>query len=199
MKWYNSTRYAEKRSGKTHDEGGIFIFLPRPGALNLALSILVAFFSAAYIVSGDVPGFDPNIATAAKIIFSIISVNLLVFALQALSFGISMVMRVFSLLTITVLSGFMIYHLSSTGAVDPSLVADNFALLGSSESFAVVRSAFGTNLLVLWMSIIAVSVFLEIRFSPFFTQHIFKAGDAETPFCAEPVCGSGFNTISAAG
>lgn len=166
MKWHSITRYAG-RSGGTPAEEGIFRILPRPGALNLALSILVASFSAAYIISGDIQGFDPDSSTAVRIIFSLVSVNVLAFAIEAASFGIRAVARVLSLFTITFLSGFMAYHLSSTGPVDASLVADNFALLGSSESFAVVRSVFGPKLLALWLTIIVASFFLEIRFSLF--------------------------------
>jgi phosphoglycerol transferase MdoB-like AlkP superfamily enzyme len=157
----------EKRTFLSAAQSASGRFFPRAGALNIFSSILCLGFSSAFIAAGDVPGFAIEISTAGRIVFALLSVNVLSFVIEAVSFNLPWLKRTLSLASITLLTGMMSYHLASKGIVDPSLVSDNIALLNSFESFRVVFSIFGAPLLLMWTAAAALAFFLELKFRLF--------------------------------
>lgn len=141
-------------------------FLPRPGALSIALSVICTAFTAAY-VAADVPGFTAGAATALRFLFALASVNALALVVLSVSGPVPFARRILPPAAVILLTGVMGYHLASKGNADPALVADNIALLYSFESARVVFSVFGAPLLFIWAIVSAAAVFLEAKFRVF--------------------------------
>jgi len=136
----------------------------RFGLMNVvATGTLIYFFIAFSLVNGIKP-FDFSVWSAIAILFSIVTVNLLVQMINLITAWNRFVRLLLHEMLILVLWLLNAYHLNTHVPPDFEMIADNLGLILSKNSINIVRSSFHLRYIIMAIAIMVAVAWAELGF-----------------------------------
>jgi arylsulfatase A-like enzyme len=162
-------------SEQTENKKGMFQYIKKEcGYVNAIATLVLLYFLFRFSSKWGEPMYEISASSIATALYSVLTINLFVFFINALTGGIKRVQAIANIVFLIFTCLYFSYHFKVNVILDYSVFAENTDILFTVDSFNEIRNALHISHIIALACIVSLSILLHLRFNVLYNSRIQK-------------------------